>query len=287
MESSQSNILVTGATGNTGAEVLLALKRRNQPVVAAIRKPEDAAKLESGQAYTIFDINEPDTFPAALQGIEKVYLMRPPANADSHVFETFVQAAQQAGIKHIVYLSVLGAERNPVIPHHGIEKIILNSGIPYTFLRPSYFMQNLSTTHRDDIRLHDQIFVPAGKGKTSFIDIRDIAEVAVLAFTQPGHLTKAYELTGSEALDYYQVANLFTQALGRKVEYTRPTIFKFYREMNKRGVQGGFTLVMIALYTVASLGMAAKITTEVETLLGRKPITFRQFIEDNKTCWIK
>jgi uncharacterized protein YbjT (DUF2867 family) len=182
---------------------------------------------------------------------------------------------------------VLGAEKNPVIPHHGIEKIILNSGIPYTFLRPGYFMQNLSTTHRDDICLHNQIFVPAGKGKTSFIDIRDIAEVAALAFTEAGHLTKAYELTGSEALDYYQVANLFTQLLGRKIEYTRPTIFKFYREMNKRGVPNGFTLVMIALYTVASLGMAAKVTTEVETLLGRKPITFRQFIEDNKACWMK
>jgi uncharacterized protein YbjT (DUF2867 family) len=184
-------------------------------------------------------------------------------------------------------LSVLGAEKNPVIPHYGIEKIIVKSNIPYTFLRPSYFMQNLSTTHLDDIRLHDQIFVPAGKGKTSFIHIRDIAEIAALALTQPGHLGKAYELTGNEALDYYQVANLFTQLLGRQITYTRPTIFKFYREMNKRGIPGQFTLVMIALYTVASLGMAAKVTTAVEALLGRKPITFSQFIEDNKACWMK
>jgi uncharacterized protein YbjT (DUF2867 family) len=287
METNLSKTLVTGATGTTGAEVLLALKQRNQLTVAAIRKAEDAAKLEPGQEYVLFDINEPDTFTQALEGIEKVYLMRPPAVADSHVFGAFIEKAQQIGVRHIVYLSVLGAEKNPVIPHHGIEKLIQKSGIPYTFLRPSYFMQNLSTTHRDDVRLRNEIFVPAGKGKTSFIDVRDIAQVAALAFTEPGHVNIAYELTGSEALDYYQVAELFTQVLGRKVEYTRPTIFKFYREMNKRDIPAGFTLVMIALYTVASLGMAAKVTPELENLLGRKPITFRQFIEDNKALWMK
>jgi uncharacterized protein YbjT (DUF2867 family) len=211
--------------------------------------------------------------------------MRPPAIADSEVFRLFMEEAKKSGVEHIVYLSVMGAEKNPIIPHYSIEKLIMASGIPYTFLRPSYFMQNLSTTHRDDIRRRNEIFVPAGKGKTSFIDVRDIAEVAALALSEEGHLNKAYELSGNEALDYYQVAEIFTEVLGRQITYKKPSAFRFFREMNKRNIPTGFVIVMVALYTVASLGLAKKVTHEVKQLLKREPVSFRQFVEDNKSCW--
>lgn len=286
MEKGQK-ILVTGATGNTGFEVVQALKQKKVPLVAAVRKADEVLNLFGEQTdYVLFDMNKPETFAQALKDIKKVYLIRPPAISDSRVFRQFVQAAHKAGVGHIVYLSVMGADKNPLIPHHTIENIILDSGIPYTFLRPSYFMQNLNTTHRDDIRLHNEIFVPAGKGKTSFIDVRDIAAVAAMALTQEGHLNKAYELTGNEALDYYQVANILTGVLGRKITYTRPSVLRFFRGMKKRGLPPGFIMVMVALYTVARVGLAKKVTNEFGQLMKREPISFSQFAEDYKQMWM-
>jgi uncharacterized protein YbjT (DUF2867 family) len=263
------------------------LKQKKAPVIAAVRKADEVLKVFGEPTdYILFDMTQPETFAPALAGVKKVYLMRPPAISDSSVFREFVQAAKKAGVQYIVYLSVMGAEKNPVIPHHTIENTILDSGIAYTFLRPSYFMQNLSTTHRDDIRLHHEVFVPAGKGKTSFIDVRDIAAVAAMALTQEGHLNKAYELSGNEALDYYQVAAILTEVLGRKITYTRPSVVQFFREMQKRNLPVAFIMVMVALYTVARVGLAKKVTSEFRQLMKRDPISFRQFAEDYKQSWM-
>lgn len=213
--------------------------------------------------------------------------MRPPAVSDvKRYMYPVIDAAKAAGVEHIVFLSLMGVEDNRYVPHHKIEKYILASALGYTFLRPSFFMQNLSATHRADILAHNDIFVPAGKGKTSFIDVRDIAEVGAKALIEDGHLNQAYELSGNEALDYYQAAAIFTEVLGRKITYPNPSIFRFAFRMRKRGMQWGFIGIMIALYTVAKLGLAAKVTGELERLLGKKPITFRQFAQDYKSTWM-
>lgn len=146
-------------------------------------------------------------------------------------------------------------------------------------------MQNLSTTHRDDIRLHDDLFIPAGTGKTSFVDARDIAAVAVLALTQPGHTSKAYPLTGNQALDYFEVAKMLTEALDRPIYYSRPGLVKFIWTMRDRGLPLDFVLVMAGIYTTTRLGWAANITPDVERLLGRSPISLRQFIKDYQSVW--
>ena len=147
-------------------------------------------------------------------------------------------------------------------------------------------MQNLSTTHRQDIQEHNEIFLPAGKGKTSFIDVRDIASVAVKALTESGHSDRAYSLTGSEALDYYQVAEIFTEVLGKPILYTNPSMLKFAISMYKRGLDPQFIAVMIGIYTTAKLGFAGKLTTDTQEILQRAPISLRQFVEDYQGCWV-
>jgi uncharacterized protein YbjT (DUF2867 family) len=195
-----------------------------------------------------------------------------------------MQAAKAAGVRHFVFLSLIGIERNTVVPHYKVEQYLTRSGMDYTFLRCSFFMQNLNTTHRAEIRDQDEIFIPVGKARTSFIDVRDIAAVAAVALTQPGHANQAYDLTGSEALDYDQVADLFTQVLGRKITYKNPSSAAFLlRQARKYPLM--FALVTTWLYSNTRGGMADVVTGEVRRITGREPIRMRQYIQDYQQSW--
>ncbi len=283
-----SKILVIGATGNVGAEVIKALGPSNFTVVAAVRDIGRAkARLGDAIEYVVFDFKQPATFKAAFEGVQKVFLVRPPdiSNAKKYIAPA-IEAAKQAGVKHVTFLSLLGVEKNRVVPHYKIEQLLLTSGLDWTFLRASFFMQNLNTAQRDDIKEHSDIFVPAGKGKTSFIDVRDIAAVAAKSLTEDGHVKKAYDLTGKVALDYYEVAGYMTVVLGRTVGYSNPSPLKFFGQMRQRKQPIAFILVMIALYTTARFGLAGRVTPDTEKLLGRPPIGIRQYIEDYKPAWL-
>jgi uncharacterized protein YbjT (DUF2867 family) len=283
-----NKILVTGPTGNVGSEVFSRLVAKGAPAVAAAFNAEKARKqLGADAAIVPFDFTRPETFAAAFAGAEKMFLVRPPDIADvKKDIAPALAAAKEAGVKHVVFLSLLGVERNPIVPHRAIEKAVRESGMAWTFLRASFFMQNLSTTHRDDIRDRSDVFVPAGKGKTSFIDVRDIADVAVMALTEPGHENKAYPLTGAVALTYDDVAREMTGVLGRPVRYSNPSPRNFGKEMRRRGTPLPFILVMNGLYTVCRVGGAAQVTPDAGQLLGRKPITLQQFVEDYKDTWM-
>lgn len=282
-----SDILITGATGNVGAAMTSALAREGIAVHAGVRNPAAYQKNE----YVIpvqFDFAQPGTYKNALAGIRKVFLMRPPAIANTKaLINPFVDFAMDAGVEHIVFLSLLGVENNPFVPHRAIEDHIISRGISYTFLRAGFFMQNLDTTHRADIVEHDELFVPAGKGKTSFIDVRDIAAVGALALVQSGHEKKAYSLTGDVALDYFEAAKIFSDVLGRPIQYANPSPWEFVRRWRKRRAPWSRVLVMTGLYTVARMGRAATITKEVQRLLDRPAMTFRQYVEDYRACWMR
>lgn len=277
-----STLLVTGATGNVGAEVLRLLVARGADVRAGVR---DVNRPLQAPGVSL-DFKRPETFAPALQGVDQLFLIRPPAISDvaRDVFP-LIDAAKAAGVKHIVFLSILGAEKMPFVPHRKIELYLEASGIPYSFLRASFFMQNLSTTHVDEIREHGEIFVPAGKGTTSFIDVNDIAEIAVKLMTEGVQFNQAYPLTGSEALDYHQVAATFSEVLGRPVTYRAPGLLHFLLRQLRKGTPLGFAMVMGGIYTTARLGVAGLVTPDAETLLGRAPRTMRAFIEEYRTSW--
>lgn len=283
-----ATILVTGATGNIGLDVFQQLTALNLPVAAAVRDPDKARHILGATAELIpFDFKNPATYSPALQGIKRLFLMRPPDIADVKTYvRPVIEAAKQAGVEHIVFLSLLGVENNPIVPHYTIEKDLMASGIAWTFLRASFFMQNLNTTHRAEIRDEDVLMMPAGYGKTSFIDGRDIAAVAVKALTENGHQNKAYALTGSRAFSYFEVADILTEVLGRKITYRNPSIIAFARRMKANGNPWAFVLVTTALYTTARLGMAAKVAPELERLLGRPPITLPQYAHDYQQMWM-
>ncbi|ADB37130.1 SDR family oxidoreductase [Spirosoma linguale] len=288
-------ILITGATGNVGLATLADLikhpDKQKFTVIAGLRSPgqsTESSGLEADETVCL-DFENPATFDAALAGVSRILLVRPPQLADvDKYFKPFIDAMQRANVRQVVFLSLQGVENNPVTPHHKIEKLIREAGLPYTFLRPSFFMQNLSTTHRDEIRLRDEIFVPAGHGRTSFIDVRDISAIAALVLTggPEEFINQGYELTGSEALTYTEIAQILTDVLGRKITYRNPSILRFiWQKWQKEKLPLGFILIMTALYTVSKLGKAAGLTSETERLLKRQPIPFRQFARDFRNVW--
>ena len=292
-----STILITTPTGNVGSETLKALHRRSERptvrVVAAVRNPtkplSDAAALVD--AVVQFDFSDPGTFEAALAGVSHVLLVRPPELADVDLyFRPFVEAMRRAEVRQVVFLSLQGVESNSVTPHHKIEKLITKSGLPFTFLRPGFFMQNLSTTHRTEIAERDELYIPAGNGRTSFVDVADVGEVAALVLTdQTGkYLNQGYELTGDEALTYTEVASQLTRVLHRQIAYRNPSVPAFvWQKWRKEKLSLSFTLIMVALYTVAKLGKAAGLTPVFRELTGHAPRSFRQFAEANRAVWEK
>ncbi|EAR10626.1 SDR family oxidoreductase [Reinekea blandensis] len=273
-------ILVTGATGNVGGLLCRELTERSCVFFRGVSKPT----LSNDRRLNFLD---PSTFDAALFGIDRVFLVRPPALAKPEKdMRPFLEACQQKGIKQVVFLSLQGAARNPWTPHAKIEAIIRELDLPYTFLQPSFFMQNLTQQHAQDIREHDELFMPAGRGATNFIDARDIALAAAVVLTEPGHEDRSYELTGSQAYRYDEVAALLSQVLGRTIVYSQPGLLRYLWRTWRQGNPLGYALVTGVIYSVARLGKADGYSDALPTLIQRSPISLTRFIEEHRAQWV-
>ncbi len=281
-----ATILITGATGNVGAAVLDALRGGEHQLRAATRQPSPQQAAEEGVDWVALDFARPATFAAALQGVQRIFLMRPPT-AGAQTLNQFVDAARAADVEQIVYLSVQGVENNRLIPHYKIEQHIAACGVPYSFLRAGFFMQNLDSQHQRDIRDYDEVFVPAGKGHVAMIDVRDIGAVGAKALADPSQAQRIYTLTGSEAVDYYEVAKVLSEVLGRQIVYPKPSIPRFVWTMWRRGTPLPFAAFMVIIYGITRFGGAAEVTSDVEQTLGRQPIGLRQYVEDYREAWLR
>jgi len=276
-----NRILVTGVTGNVGKEVAEALWDRNIPFVCGVRNL-DKTRAEIGQAYDLIklDFSDRSTFELALEGVDRVFLNYPPETPFED-FHAFIRQAQEHGICHLTYLSVKDVQYLPFVPHFKNEREIRNSGLSYTFLRAGYFTQNLNMFLLNEIVEHDRIFVPAGKGKTSFVDLRDIGEVAAITLLEPeSHCNESYVLTGQDALDFFEVAAIMTVVLGRKITYTNPNLKMFKSYFLAKGMEAKFVNLVGGLHTFTKFGMANGIKPDLVRLLGRDPISVRQYVED-------
>ncbi len=283
----KEKILITGATGNVGLPLLTQLYKEHYPVRAAVSSAESAAKLPYDEIEWVrFDFTDPTTFEAAFDGVGKLFLMRPPQIADvAQYIKPVLTYAQKVGVRHITFLSLLGADQNRLIPHHKVERWLLEGDVSYTLLRAGFFMQNLDTTHRRDIADYDELFIPAGHGRTAFIDTRDIAAVAAKTLTEAGHENKAYELTGAEALTYAEVAEVFTAELGRDIRYVNPSLWRFAQRMRQYGHPWNYIVVVATIYLTTKFGLAAKVTPTVEQLLGRPPIQLEDYVQAYAHKW--
>jgi uncharacterized protein YbjT (DUF2867 family) len=280
------NILITGATGNVGQSIFSAFSEGefDANIIAGVRNPDKT--VEKGEIATPFSVREFDfgkseNFSQYLKGIEVLFLLRPPNIADVNaVFKPLIEAAREAGVQHIVFLSVQGAEKQSYIPHHKIEKLIVDSGITYTFLRPAYFMQNFITTLHKDIVERNRIYLPAGKARFTIVDVKDVGAVAAKVLLNPEkHQNKAYELTNDELKNFGELTEQINQAWEKNIEYVSPNLLSFIYQKLKQGNNLIFTFVLIMLHYFPRFREAPKVSPNIELLLGRKPTSFEEFLE--------
>jgi uncharacterized protein YbjT (DUF2867 family) len=283
-----AKVLITGATGNIGTAVIHALSKltHNLDLFAGVRNIiEDKIKLgRYNIKFSQFDFTDVKSYQPALQACDILFLLRPPQISDvEKYFKPIIETCQDFGVKHIVFLSVQGVEKSKIIPHHKIEKLIVDSAIPYTFLRPAYFMQNFTTTLHKDLVNKNLIYLPAGNAKFTLIDVRDIGSVAAIILTNiVQHINQAYELTCTERLTFSEMAGLLSTQLGRRIQFKSPNLINFFLSKKREKIPTMLILVMIMLHYFPRFQVKPAISDWVERIIGRQPITFEQFIKDNK-----
>ncbi len=275
-------ILVTGATGQVGSAVIAALRAFDRIVVrAAVRDVATATAKWRGDARVQpvgFDFLDRASQDAALADCDSLFLLRPPQLTGD--FGDLIARARQHGVTHIVFLSVQGAEHNWFIPHHKIERLLVSGGVPYTLLRPAYFMQNFTSTLHDELMRRHRIFLPAGSARFTIVDVDDIARVAARVLTQPGtqHHGQAYTLTSQTPLNFRQMAAQLTTGLGTPITYVSPGPWRFYRTLRRDGREPGLILVMLLLHMLPRFTGTPPVTRVVADLTGSAPIGFAQFV---------
>ena len=287
MSPGQSRILVSGATGTIGRLVVSELLAAGCLVRAASRGAA-GSHPDEGVEPVAFDFTQPSTWGRAYAGVSVMFVVRPPqVSAVARDMVPALEAARSAGVEHMVLLSLQGAERNPVVPHARLESWLRGSGLGWTFVRPSFFMENLSTTHAGDIRDRSTLLVPAGGGRTAFVAARDVAAVAAAALVDPAsHRGRAWTPTGPQALSYYAVTAVLSEVLGRPVSYPRPGAARYaYHARTTLRMPWPMVAVTTAIYTAARLGLAAGLTDDVEQVTGRAPTSLREWASGSAGVW--
>lgn len=270
-------ILVIGATGNVGAPLVAELVKRGEKVKAASRSGKwgGQADVEAVQ----LDLNDAATLAPALDGVDRIYALAPAGSVDPITpLKPVIEAAAKRGIK-VVLQTAIGVDADDNIPFRQLELLLEKSGAPFVILRPNWFSDNFATYWQAGVEA-GEIRVPAGEGKTSFIDTRDIAAAAAGALTSNAFDGQAFNLTGPEAHSYAEAAGMLSAALGRKIVYTPVDGETFVAETSAAGVPADYAGLLAAIFHPVAQGWAAGVTDSVEKLSGKKPRSLEVSIAD-------
>lgn len=281
----QSKILVIGATGTIGTHLCNRLLAAQSDFVALVRNPRKAGAMKDIGIKTVSgDLSDMDSLLDAMEGIEKLFLLSVTSPDIPRLQGNAVNVAKTKGVRHIVKVSVRGAATDAhfnLARFHGeAEQIIRDSGIPFTFLRPHSFMQNLFFDAKT-IREQNVIYSSLGTGRIPMIDARDIAEVALTALTQQGHKGKSYYLTGPQAIAYKDIAEELSKGLSRKISVTRISLQGEYNQSVIAGMPLWLAEDMKIVNRDYSQGIGTEVSPDVERITGRKAIDIGQFMTDH------
>ncbi len=280
-------IFVTGASGNVGQAVIRLLRERGAPFRIGVRKPGSFA-AQPGEEVVPFDFLDQATYLPAVRGCDGLFLLRPPAVADTgKTLNPLIDVARAQGVRQIVFISVAGAADNRIVPHHAVEQHLRQDVEGWTILRPGFFAQNLGDAYRKDICEQDRLYVPAGMGRAAFIDVRDVAEVAMLALIEPEpHHGQCYTLTGPEAVGFAAAAAILSQALGRTIHYQPASILGYMRHLQHRQQPFAQIVVQTVLHVGLRFGQAEAVDPTLARLLGRPSRTFEEYVSDHRMLWL-
>jgi uncharacterized protein YbjT (DUF2867 family) len=260
--------LIVGGTGKTGSRVEARLKALGAPTRIASRSGNPA-----------FDWNDPRTYAAVLEGVTNVYITYYPDLAAPGAAESIaalVAAAKKAGARKLVLLSGRGEPQTA-----GSEVAVSESGLEWTILKGAWFAQNFSEGHFRDPILSGEFAFPGAEAGEPFVDIDDIADVAVKALTEPGHNGKEYDLTGPRLLTFPEAIGEIARATGKEIRYIPITPAEYGAAL--RGVlPDEYVDFMVDLFAGLLDGHNANVSTDVERLLGRPARDFREYVREAK-----
>jgi uncharacterized protein YbjT (DUF2867 family) len=280
-------ILVTGASGTVGREVLAAVLKTSKPVIAMYRRAEEARHAPFGVATVVADFAVRASLGAALQGVDALFVVCSPIPQLVELESNVIEVAKQAGVRHLVLNSALGAaDYAKSFPswHRKVEEKLAQSGLGFTILRPNTFMQNLVAYSAPSIRAEGVFYSAMGDDKISFIDARDIAAAAAIILADPArHAEKIYELNGPQAFNYTEVAAMLAKIIGSTVKFVN-----IPEQAQREAMLGAqmpewqvhALLDLQRYYTVEKKG--AELTATLENLLGRPALRLEQYLAENK-----
>jgi uncharacterized protein YbjT (DUF2867 family) len=285
-------VLVTGATGTVGSELVKALLQRGAQVRALTRNQPKPSTFPGTVEIAVGDLTDPVSIAEAIKGADKLFLLNGNV-ADEHTQAlTAYGLAKKAGLKHVTYLSVFKADQFLEVPHFGakfaVEEAIRVGGMPYTILRPGYFVQN--ERRLKHVLTGPGVYpIPAGNQGLAAVDVRDIAEVAAMSLTEEGHTGKTYDLVSSEMLTGPGAAAIWSKLLSKKITYAGHTDFDgFEAQLRNAGTPSWVAYdlrVMFQGYVERGLSNTEDQTARFAALLGHQPRTFSSFAAELAKEW--
>ena len=276
-------ILVTGASGSVGKEVLRAVAKTGAKHRAMYRSAVEATKAPPGTATAIADFAKPKTLAAALTDVRSVYLVCSPIPELVQLESNMIDACVAAGVKHVVQNSAMGAgDYDKSFPswHRRVEDKLRSTKLSYTILRPNSFHQNVVAFFAPTIRTQGAFYGSMQNARNSFLDVRDIAAVAEKALAGGQHAGKIYELNGPEALNYNELAAKISKHAGREVKYVDIPAEAQKKAMLDQGMPEWQVTALLDLQEFYTNGRGGKVDGLLQQLLGRSPLTMDQFLAE-------
>ena len=280
-------ILLTGATGYIGSELVKQLKAAGVPIRIMTRHPETADMDDASVEIVKGDFSKPETLDTALEGVEKAFLL---SAMNPNLVEwqsNFIAAAKRANVQHIVKLSSGGIRPDGTAPgmdgkwHRQAEEKLEQSGLAWTHIRPSFFMQNIKRYFGDTIQQECKFYAPVGDTKAAVVAVSDIAAVAAAALTESGHESQIYLVTGPESLSFDEIANKVSAALNKPVEFVNVPPEQYAKQVKEAGNPDWLVTIMTELADGLKAGGSSEVTNTVEQVAKKQPISLDEFLKEH------
>jgi len=287
-------VLVIGATGRVGTEVVKALLLRGAGVRAFTRKQPRPGTFPDAVEIALGDLNDPVSIAEAMKGVDKLFLLigREGVPVELTQAVTAYGLAKKAGLKHVTFVSVFKADQFLEVPHfankNAVEEAIRAGGMPYTILRPAYFAQN-ERSFKSELTGLGVYPIPAGNQGLAVVDVRDLAEAAAISLTEDGHNGSTYDLVSSEMLTGPEAAATWSRLLGKQIAYAGHADFDgFEAELRKNGSPSWLAYdlrVMFQGFVERGFSNTDDQAARFAALLGHQPRTYSNFAEELAREW--
>lgn len=277
-------ILITGATGNISSGIITQLKGSEHRLQALVRNPDKAEELKrQGVELRVGDLEKPWTLGSAFADVDTVWILAPPGPRAPEQCSNALWAARQAGVRHVVRLSAIGASHTAPTVNSRLHALsdaeLAASGIPFTILKPHYFMQNLLMAAQS-IAQQGAMYFALADGKMGLIDSRDISEFAAHVLTSAGHEGKTYTITGPTSLSMHQVAAAMSEAIGKTVKYVPVTAEAEQQAILQMGIDEWMANLLGDYSAAYSANWGDLVTDDFQRVTGKSPRSIAQFAKD-------